>query len=52
MEQLTKADKRPSLALLGTGIFAKDAYLKFLGGLAAKVKLAFVWSRSQVSNWL
>lgn len=38
----------PTLALLGTGIFAKDAYLKFLGVLSGKFTLSYVWSRSQV----
>ncbi|GAQ91362.1 hypothetical protein KFL_007720040 [Klebsormidium nitens] len=39
--------ERPTLALLGTGIFAKDAYLKFLGVLSGKFSLLYVWSRSE-----
>eukprot|EP00850_Spirogloea_muscicola_P009628 SM000054S18114 [mRNA] locus=s54:548318:551599:+ [translate_table: standard] len=37
----------PALALLGAGVFARDAYAGILAGLAGAVALRAVWSRSR-----
>ncbi|CAI5518710.1 unnamed protein product [Closterium sp. Naga37s-1] len=37
------------IALLGAGIFARDAYLPILKDIKAEIALRFIWSRSQGS---
>eukprot|EP00850_Spirogloea_muscicola_P007886 SM000041S15445 [mRNA] locus=s41:145879:149296:+ [translate_table: standard] len=37
----------PALALLGAGVFARDAYAGILAGLAGTVALRAIWSRSR-----
>ncbi|CAM6083343.1 unnamed protein product [Calypogeia fissa] len=39
----------PQLALLGCGIFARDAYIPILKDLKDHLSLRFIWSRSEVS---
>ncbi|CAM6116189.1 unnamed protein product [Calypogeia fissa] len=39
----------PQLALLGCGIFARDAYIPILKDLKDHLFLRFIWSRSEVS---
>lgn len=37
----------PTLALLGCGIFARDAYLGILQAMTSHITLRYIWSRSQ-----
>eukprot|EP00897_Mesotaenium_endlicherianum_P010431 jgi/Mesen1/9416/ME000614S08672 len=43
----TGENNKLQLALLGTGIFARDAYLGILRSMASSIELRFIWSRSQ-----
>ncbi len=41
--------RQPAMALLGCGVFARDAYIPVLQALGTSITLRFVWSRSQAA---
>lgn len=42
-------NERLKVALLGTGLFARDVYAKTLASLASRVEVASVWSRTEAA---